>query len=237
MLKLYKKNELLFALVSIFVYVSGFSIADTVSVSIGFPKAFTVLLGAIMTVSLYIWFRKNKLTDKYGLCIPVKSKLFFVDVIFVLFLLSANLWNGINPRYGYAETVMYILSMLFVGCLEEVIFRGLLFKALSRESVKTAIIVSSLSFGAGHIVNLFSGADFMLTLMQIFHACIIGYIFTLIFIRTKSLVLCMVAHSLFNSFDAFASVELNFVQILIFSAVLVFASAIYTQLQRKLINV
>lgn len=236
MLKLYKKNELLFALVLIFIYVLSFSIADTVSVNIGLPKVFTVFVGLTIALILCIWFRKNNLTDKYGLCMPIRSKLVLGDIIFVLFLLSANFWNGINLRYGYTETVFYVLSMFFVGFLEEVIFRGLLFKALSRENIKSAIVVSSVSFGVGHIVNLLSGADFTSTLLQIFHACIIGYIFTLIFIRTKSLMLCITAHILFNVFDAFAGVQFNFIQVLFFSVALLFAGAIYTGLQWKSMN-
>jgi hypothetical protein len=38
--------------------------------------------------------------------------------------------------------------------IEEVIFRGFLFKALQKDKLSVAIIVSSVTFGFGHIVNL-----------------------------------------------------------------------------------
>ena len=54
-----------------------------------------------------------------------------------------------------------MVSMLFVGVLEEVIFRGLLFLAMAKDSMKAAVIVSSVTFGMGHIVNLLSGAPLL----------------------------------------------------------------------------
>ncbi|MBD5536303.1 MAG: CPBP family intramembrane metalloprotease [Lachnospiraceae bacterium] len=56
-----------------------------------------------------------------------------------------------------------------VGFIEEVIFRGFLFKALAENNVKSAVIISSVTFGLGHLVNLFngSGMDLINNLCQI----------------------------------------------------------------------
>ncbi len=56
------------------------------------------------------------------------------------------------------DTFIYILSMLLAGFLEEVLFRGLLFTALRPRGLKRAALISSLTFGLGHIVNLLNGA-------------------------------------------------------------------------------
>ena len=48
--------------------------------------------------------------------------------------------------------------MLCVGFFEEVIFRGLLFQALAKENIETAVSVSSVTFGLGHILNLLNGS-------------------------------------------------------------------------------
>ena len=233
MIRLYRKNELTFSLVFIGAYVLTFSVADAVSDSIGIYKVVTAPVGFAFSFILYIWLKKNGLTGKYGLSVPLRGELKYYDFIFILFLLSANLWNGINLNFTRAETAFYVLSMLFVGFIEEVIFRGFLFKALCRDNIKTAIIISSFTFGAGHIVNLLSGADFLLTLIQICHACIIGYIFTLFFIRTESLLLCIVTHSLFNALDAFSAGNLEGVLFLIFTGALLMVAIICTKLQWK----
>ena len=93
--------------------------------------------------------------------------------------------------------------MFNVGFLEEIIFRGFLFKMMAKDGLKSAIIVSSLTFGLGHIVNLLNGADFIPTLMQVCYAVSIGYLFVVIFHKSKSLVPCIITHSVFNAVSIF----------------------------------
>ena len=62
---------------------------------------------------------------------------------------SCNLWFGVTMNMDIPNTVFYVASMLCVGFLEEVIFRGLLFKAMEKDSLKAAIVVTSLTFGIG----------------------------------------------------------------------------------------
>ena len=105
------------------------------------------------------------------------------------------------------ETVLYVLSMFCVGFLEELIFRGLLFQAMARDGVKSAILVSSITFGIGHIVNLIngSGAELLPNLLQVMYAMAVGFAFVMIFCKTKSLVPCIITHSVFNGLSAFAN--------------------------------
>ena len=93
--------------------------------------------------------------------------------------------------------------MLNIGFIEEIIFRGFLFKMMAKDNVKIAIIVSSITFGIGHIVNLINGAELFPTLMQVFYAMAIGYLFVIIFYKSKSLLPCIITHSLFNSLSIF----------------------------------
>ena len=95
--------------------------------------------------------------------------------------------------------------MLCVGFLEEVIFRGFLFKALCRTNVKQAVVISSVTFGIGHIVNLLNGRDIPETILQICYAVAIGFLFTILFFRGKSLWPCILTHSAINSLSAFAN--------------------------------
>ena len=50
------------------------------------------------------------------------------------------------------------MCMLCVGFWEEVIFRGLLFQAIAKDNIKSAVIISCVTFGIGHIINLFNGS-------------------------------------------------------------------------------
>ena len=93
--------------------------------------------------------------------------------------------------------------MINIGFIEELIFRGFLFKMMAKNNVKSAIIVSALTFGIGHIVNLLNGAELIPTLMQICYATAIGYLFVIIFHKSKSLVPCIITHCLVNSLSVF----------------------------------
>lgn len=89
--------------------------------------------------------------------------------------------------------------MINVGFIEEVIFSGFLFKMMAKENVKRAMIVSALTFGIGHIVNLLNGAEFISTIMQVCYAVCLGYLFVVIFYKSKFLIPCIVIHGVINS--------------------------------------
>ncbi len=204
MTKLYEKNKLTFALIWIVAYVVLASLADSLSQIIGTEKLVTVPVLAAMTAVLYFWMRKQKLKGEFGLC-KFQGKpsdyLWFAPLVL---LLTVNLWHGVQMNFSPLETAIYIASMLLVGFLEEVIFRGLLFKAMLPGGIKSAFVVSSLTFGIGHIVNLLNGAEFLPTLLQVCYAVAIGFLFTLIFYKGKSLWHCILTHSIFNSLSAFS---------------------------------
>ncbi|MCM1409384.1 MAG: hypothetical protein NC305_02430 [Lachnospiraceae bacterium] len=57
----------------------------------------------------------------------------------LMILATANLWNGVAVNDPLAGTVCHVFCMLFVGFLEEIIFRGFLFKAMEKNNVRSAI--------------------------------------------------------------------------------------------------
>ena len=202
--KLYEKSELWFALAWIIGYVVLASTGDNISADLGINKIVTLPILIAMSGVLYFFVRKNSLTEKYGLCrpkLPAAKMLYYIPL---LLLLTANLWYGVAMNQSPLETILYVLSMFCVGFLEELIFRGLLFQAMAKDGVKTAIIVSSVTFGIGHIVNLIngSGAELLPNLLQVMYAMAIGFAFVMIYCRTKSLMPCIITHSVFNGLSA-----------------------------------
>ncbi len=215
MKKLFQKNELIFVLLWILVYVVGFSGADLLSEQIGLEKSVTAGLGLVLSTVLLAFIAKNRLFKHTGLCAfegSFKKHLYFVPLI-VLSLV--NVWNGFQMNLSPAETVLWLVSMLFVGFLEEIIFRGLLFNAMRKDNLKTAVIVSSVTFGIGHIVNLLTGAPVPDTLLQIVYAAALGFLFTVMFLTGKSLVPCIISHAFINMTSVFARPFSNMGDILI----------------------
>lgn len=207
MKKLYEKNELNFAIVWIVVYCALQSLANPLNKAIGVAYAASSAFCVLQTVVLFAFIRKNNLQKRYGLCkspVPACRFLYYVPLVV---LASGNLWNGIALNYTPVETVCRIICMLCVGFLEEVIFRGLLFESIAKDNVKSAVIISSVTFGIGHIINLFngSGMDLVNNLCQIVFAIAVGFLLVTIFYRGGSLLPCIIVHSAINTLGTFAN--------------------------------
>lgn len=199
--KTFKKHETLFCILIIVAYIL---VNSYIKANYEFTSSICVIANTILSIILLGLVIALKRTKYYGLT-PVKKKdykrfLFFIPLIV---LLSVNLWNGINIDNTPLEIIFYILTMLNIGFLEELIFRGFLFKMMEKDNVKTAIIVSSLTFGIGHIVNLFSGADLIETLIQVCYAISIGFMLVMVFFKSKSLIPCIIFHGIFNALAIF----------------------------------
>lgn len=204
MYHLYKKNVLKFSLTWIIAYVVLLSVADSFSVSLGFEKIITAPVSIVFALLIFGFIKKHNLTEQYGLCALTGSPKNYLYFIPLVLMISVNLWNGVTMNVSAMKTALFILSMLCVGFIEEVIFRGFLFKAMCKDNVKLAIFVSSITFGLGHIVNLLNGRELIPTLLQICYATSIGFLFTIIFYKGKSLLPCIITHSILNSLSIFA---------------------------------
>lgn len=205
MKRLYEKSELTFSIVWIVLYCVLMSVADGVSDGIGITKIISFPVALLMSVILLLFIKKNSLGEKYGLCKPkttAKDMLYYIPLGL---LLLANVMFGVRLNLSVGETVLYMLTMLCVGFLEEVIFRGLLFKAMSEVGLKSAVTVSSITFGIGHIINLFngSGAELLPNILQVIYAVAAGFMFVMIFLKSGSLIPCIVIHGVFNAVSVF----------------------------------
>lgn len=204
MLRLYKKSLLGFSLVWIGMYVVGFSLADGFSEKLGIAKIITAPLGIVLSILLLIWLYRHDLARASGLRAFRGSGCAYLWFIPLAVISSCNLWLGVGMQHTVLETALYMLSMLCVGFLEEVIFRGFLYRAMRDEGTRCAILISGVTFGIGHIVNLLNGAEFLPTLMQICYATAIGVLFTVIYHKSGSLVPCIISHCTVNMLSVFA---------------------------------
>lgn len=236
MKKLYEKSERKFAWILIIIYCVLQSLAKPLNELMGITYSANAVFYVLQTVFLFIFIQKNNLWEKYGLCktsLPAHRFLYYIPLII---LASANLWNGVDVNYSLSGTVCLVVCMLCAGFIEEVIFRGFLFKALAKENMKRAIIISSVTFGIGHMMNLFNGSGIGLVnnLCQICLAVAVGFLFVTIFYRGGSLLPCIFTHSVLNALNAFTneagfSVEKQIVHCLIMIAVAVVYTLVLTK--------
>ena len=204
MKRFWEKAPLGFSLMWIGVYVVALSAADGVSTMLGVEKSITAIVCILMSAVLLWWMGKNGLFSRFGLCHPQGNRRDYLYFLPMLLLITVNLWWGVRLNLSVPETVLDVISRLCVGFLEEVIFRGFLFQALCKDGIKLAVIISSITFGMGHIINLLNGAEVVATLLQILYAAAAGFLFTIIFYKSGSLLPCIVTHSAINCLSVFA---------------------------------
>ncbi|MDE7260265.1 MAG: CPBP family intramembrane metalloprotease [Lachnospiraceae bacterium] len=234
--KLYEKSELKFTIACIVIYCVLQSLANPLNEMIGIEYSASAIFCFLQTVIVFCFIQKSGLFEQYGLCkssVPAGRFLYYVPLVI---LASGNLWFGVSANYSLAGTVCRIACMLCVGFLEEVIFRGFLFKALAKDNIKTAIIISSITFGVGHLVNLVNGSGMELAdnLCQITFAIAVGFLFVILFYRGGSLLPCIITHSAINTISTFANgtdvtLEMHMVHILIMITITVAYTLILTK--------
>lgn len=229
MKKLYEKSELTFALVWIVIYCVLQPIGNLLSQKIGLEYSANAILCVLQAIILFSFIQKNNYLKRYGLCkssLPARYFLYYVPLII---LATGNLWFGIAINDSIAIIIYRIIFMLYVGFIEEIIFRGFLFKAMEKKNVKSAIIVSSLTFGIGHLLNLFTGMNLINNLCQIIFAIAVGFLFVTIFYRSGTLLPCIIVHSTINILDSFANVsEITIERQIAYCLILTLITIIYT---------
>lgn len=199
------KRELRKTLIQIVIYVVVMSVCENIFAD-SESQGWRVIPAAVILAELIFSMAREKKLKAYGLC-PSKAMnwgktLFLLPMVI---LATVNLWNGVTLRYEPMETVLYVLSMLCIGFVEEILFRGYLLHTLLQNSVRQAIIISSLTFGLGHIVNLLNGKDIFETILQLIYAMVIGVMLSVFVVRTKQLLPCCIFHGVFNALAAFAN--------------------------------
>ncbi|MBE5780721.1 MAG: CPBP family intramembrane metalloprotease [Clostridiales bacterium] len=205
MKQLYRKNEILFAIVWIVIYVVGAGVADGLSESIGIKGSITT--GFLLALSLFAlrFIHRQRLYHHYGLCGPDAKASRFLYYVPLIIIVSSNFWFGVGMTMPLMDTIFTMAAMVLVGFVEEVIFRGFLFRAMEKEGVTMAIVVSSLTFGIGHIINLISGNLALVpALCQVCYAAAAGFLFVIILYRGGSLWPCVLTHSALNALSVFS---------------------------------
>ena len=205
--KLYKKSEVWFAVVFIIAYVIGDSFLMQASDNAGIEMIYTIPYNLLLLGIIFVFMGKNQLLGYYGIN-RVKCEayrlLYYVPLIVIA---TVNIWFGVCFKMSLLATVVYFVAMIITGVVEEMLFRGLLFKAMSRNNMRSAIIVTSITFGIGHIVNLVNGnsADYVETICQIFYAVAIGFLLAAVLYVGKSLLPCIITHSMLNALSSFSN--------------------------------
>ncbi|MYM64205.1 CPBP family intramembrane glutamic endopeptidase [Pseudomaricurvus sp. HS19] len=152
-----------------------------------FAAAIALLLTAI---SVFKW-RDMHFTRPHSLV----RTLWFPGIYLVLFA-SGVAFLGAPPL---GVVVFVVINTLMVGVSEELMFRGVLFRALAASmSIWRAIIVTTVLFGAVHTLNVFITGELGEALVQSVAATMSGLVLIAIVIRTGSIWPAITYHFLWD---------------------------------------
>lgn len=229
MLKLYEKKPVLHAIIWILIYIFMTSMGTVLSEMVGVDNLGNGILFLILSIVLFFYIKKNNRISYYGFQ-KINQENFKKTYFYIPFLLLIIL-NGITGFDSELKVIDILNILLFMGCvgfLEELIFRGFLYKAiLAKGNVVKAVLISGVTFGIGHIVNLFNEYTGTEQIMQIIGAVAIGIMLTVIFEVTGNIVPGMIFHFLFNlasSISKYATLKINIICLVM----MVITSVVYT---------
>ena len=211
MKKLYEKHEVTFALVWIGLYVVVMNVAlqfcggfDDLAAKTVPQLLIPVICIVLLALAATLWIVKNGLTEKYGLCAIRNHPKAFLWFLPLILMSCTNLKNGIALSAPVLVSLLMAVNLAVGGYVEELIFRGFLFRAMAKDNLRSAVIVSAVTFGAGHIVNLANTADTAGVLLQVCYAIVIGFLYTAIVWKGGSLWPCIASHMFVNATSVFA---------------------------------
>ena len=188
----------------------------------------TIFIGCLILLILIRFssftFREIGFTDlKIG---PWIIGIFLIELVVLVF--------GFHSEMDAKTVVLLVLFMSSVGVFEELVYRGFVLKYLSAKNPKSAIFVSAALFGVGHIVNLLSGADVMMTIVQIIFAFLFGIVCAEIVLLTKNITMVMVWHTLHNIISQLTAEPSINIQLIIVSIQCVILIVLGRRLWKKL---
>ena len=197
MRNLYEKKPVLFAILWIVIYVV---VMGTIRGRFG-DDSLQMLLGLVAVSSvLLLVIRRLDIQKELGMTRWLQNGKALLWLLPMWVLSTGNLWGGAGLRYEPINTVMAVLSFLLVGVAEEIVFRGFLFNGMRKSgSLTAAVIVSAVTFGMGHIVNLLTGQATVDTLLQVVFAVAWGFLLTFAYLKGGSLLPCVLIHGIIDA--------------------------------------
>ena len=160
------------------------------------------IYGIVCGVAMYFLFRRQFADNNFFTLKQDKEGLKSALKVVVAILSISILGGVVNDREFNSETLLFQLFM--PGIDEEIMYRGVLL-GLMCSALRTgnaawrnpAIIINAILFGLVHALSLSDGA-LQINAMNFVWTGIIGYSFGYITIKTRSILIPMLTHNLYN---------------------------------------
>ncbi|MDC0559146.1 CPBP family intramembrane metalloprotease [Candidatus Izimaplasma bacterium] len=165
-----------------------------------------IFAGSILLIVLY--------QTGYSIFQPKHKKLLPIILVVIPGLLiainnfpiSAFIASRTELTEPFYVVYYFIVECLSIGYFEEIAFRVILLTILLQRLPKTkkgmfqAVLISSAVFGLIHLTNLFAGAGFAPTIMQVGYSFLTGAMLAVVYLKTKSFLAIVLLHASYNFF-------------------------------------
>ena len=232
MVRLMEKKPVLHAVVWILLYLVLVNIGEALSQSAEAVPLVTGALLLLFSAAMVLYLKKNRNPDMPGskrvTAGDLRKTLYYLPL---LLLALAQFAQGLEPSLTFSRVFAVCLLMLGTGFVEEMLFRGFLLQGIqSKSGVRRAILISGVTFGIGHIVNLLRGYGLGELAGQIAAAVAMGIVLALLAAITKNLLPGILFHILFNISGTLSRQDSGlqaYVLILIFAVAVPYAIYLY----------
>jgi membrane protease YdiL (CAAX protease family) len=171
---------------------------------------FTV--GQLILSAIVVWLmKKMQVFDIKDFKFREMGKVVHLAWVGIMFPIGVFFYKFVQlPENSLAIPNMFYLVVVILhpligtGLLEEVLFRGLVFKILlkkmrhSKKGIINACLISSAFFGIVHIFNLFAGNNVLSVVETIISAFAFGMFCSAVFLRTRTLWIPILLHGFTN---------------------------------------
>lgn len=140
-----------------------------------------------------------KIDKEIGLTMPSSPKEWHIWTPVLVIPITLAIILGFNTTWGHLP--LLLIAAAGVAVNEEILFRGILLRAILPFGKAVAIIVPSLLFGAAHLGNIFVGGDVTYGLFQFAWTAFGGMALTIMVLVNKSLLPAIVYHFILDAVE------------------------------------
>jgi uncharacterized protein len=157
------------------------------------------LIMLIYATTVFLAVKWVKIDKEIGLKMPSSSKEWYVWVPALLIPITLAFYLGFHSTLDHIP--LLLIAAVGVAVNEEILFRGILLRAILPFGKAVAIIVPSLLFGAAHLGNIFVGGDVTYALFQFGWASFAGMALTAMVLANKSLLPAILFHFVLDAVE------------------------------------
>ncbi len=170
------------------------------------PKSLVGLIAIQEVIAILIFVTLNRLSIKQSIHfrkrVSIKQLLIIAGPLYVVLLM---IFGSLTQKHAVDRLPLALVTGIGAGFFEEYLFRGVIMGRLihifqgpeKRRQIWLAVFVTSLLFGIMHGVNI-TNQPLGQTLVQMLFAASLGLLLAVLYLRSGTIILPMLAHGLWD---------------------------------------